>query len=85
MNTLIQDGVYGGVEKEMETHTNVLAGRIPGTEEPGGLPSMGSHRVGHDWSDLAAVAAADGGGGDGGVSFFCSSFKTKINHSIFTL
>ena len=36
----------------------VLAGRIPGTEEPGGLPSMGSHRVGHDWSDLAAAAAA---------------------------
>ena len=34
--------------------------RIPGTEEPGGLPSMGSHRVGHDWSDLAAAAAAAG-------------------------
>ena len=48
MNTLIQDGVDGGVEKEMETHTSVLAGRIPGTDEPGGLPSMGSHRVGHD-------------------------------------
>ena len=36
------------VEKEMATHTSVLAWRIPGTEEPGGLPSMGSHRVGHD-------------------------------------
>ena len=35
---------------------NVLAWRIPGTGEPGGLPSMGSHRVGHDWSDLAAAA-----------------------------
>ena len=35
-----------------------LAGRIPGTGEPGGLPSMGSHRVGHNWSDLAAAAAA---------------------------
>ena len=34
----------------------VLAWRIPGTGEPGGLPSMGSHRVGHDWSDLAAAA-----------------------------
>ena len=34
------------------------AWRIPGTGEPGGLPSMGSHRVGHDWSDLAAAAAA---------------------------
>ena len=38
----------------MATHSSVLAWRIPGTGEPGGLPSMGSHRVGHDWSDLAA-------------------------------
>ena len=45
------------LEKEMATHSSVLAWRIPGTEEPGGLPSMGSHRVGHDWSDLAAAAA----------------------------
>ena len=36
------------LEKEMATHSSVLAWRIPGTEEPGGLPSMGSHRVGHD-------------------------------------
>ena len=36
------------LEKEMETHSSVLAWRIPGTGEPGGLPSMGSHRVGHD-------------------------------------
>ena len=43
----------------MATHSCVLAWRIPGTAEPGGLPSMGSHRVGHDWSDAAAVAAAD--------------------------
>ena len=41
----------------MATHSSVLAWRIPGTEEPGGLPSMVSHRVGHDWSDLAAAAA----------------------------
>ena len=41
----------------MATHSSVLAWRIPGTGEPGGLPSMGSHRVGHDWSNLAAVAA----------------------------
>ena len=41
------------MEKEMATH--ILARRIPGTEEPGGLPSMGSHRVGHDWRDLAAA------------------------------
>ena len=46
------------LEKEMATHSSVLAWRIPGTEEPGGLLSMGSHRVGHDWSDLAAAAAA---------------------------
>ena len=43
------------LEKEMATHSSVLAWRIPGTGEPGGLPSMGLHRVGHDWSDLAAA------------------------------
>ena len=43
---------------EMVAHSSVLAWRIPGTGEPGGLPSMGSHRVGHNWSDLAAAAAA---------------------------
>ena len=42
----------------MATHSSVLSWRIPGTGEPGGLPSMGSHRVGHDRSDLAAAAAA---------------------------
>ena len=41
----------------MATHSSVLAWRIPGTGEPGGLPSMGSHRVGHNCSDLAAAAA----------------------------
>ena len=41
----------------MATHSSVLAWRIPGTGEPGGLPSMGPHGVGHDWSDLAAAAA----------------------------
>ena len=41
------------------THFSVLAWRIPGTEEPGGLPSMGSHRVGHDWSDLARMRALE--------------------------
>ena len=40
------------------THSSVLAWRIPGTGEPGGLPTMGSHRVRHDWCDLAAAAAA---------------------------
>ena len=42
----------------MATHSSILAWRIPGTGEPGGLPSMGSHRVRHDWNDLAAAAAA---------------------------
>ena len=41
----------------MATHSSILAWRIPGTEEPGGLPSMGLHRVGHDWSDLAAAVS----------------------------
>ena len=43
----------------MATHSSVLAWRLPGTGEPGGLQSMGSHRVGHDWSDLAAAAAEE--------------------------
>ena len=49
---------FHALEKEMATHSSVLAWRIPGTGEPGGLPSMGLHRVGHDSSDLAAAAAA---------------------------
>ena len=48
---------FHALEKEMATHSSVLAWRIPGTGEPGGLPSMGSHRVRHDWSDLAVAAA----------------------------
>ena len=48
---------FHALEKEMATHSSVLAWRIPGTGEPGGLPSMGSHRVGHNWSNLAAAAA----------------------------
>ena len=52
---------FHALEKEMATHSSVLAWRVPGTGEPGGLPSMGLHRVGHDWSDLAAAAAAADG------------------------
>ena len=52
------------LEKEMATHSSVLAWRIPGTEEPSRLPSLGSHRVRHIWSDLAAAAA--------GFTTFCS-------------
>ena len=46
-------------EKAMATHFSTLAWKIPWTGELRGVPSMGSHRVGHDWSDLAAAAAAD--------------------------
>ena len=49
---------FHALEKEMATYSSVLTWRIPGTGEPVGLPSMGSHRVGHDWSNLAAAAAA---------------------------
>ena len=49
---------FHALEKEMATHSTVLAWRILGMGEPGGLPSMRSHRVEHDWSDLAAAAAA---------------------------
>ena len=47
---------FHALEKETATQASVLAWRIPGTVEPGGLPSMGSHRVGHDLSNLAAAA-----------------------------
>ena len=47
---------FHALEEEMATHSSVLAWRIPGTEESVGLPSMGLHRVGHDWGDLAAAA-----------------------------
>ena len=48
---------FPALEKEMATYSSVLAWRIPGTGEPGKLPSMGSRRVGHDWSDLAVAHA----------------------------
>ena len=49
--------LFHALEKEMATHSSVLAWRILGMGKPGGLPSMGSQRVGHNWSDLAAAAA----------------------------
>ena len=48
---------FHALEKEIATHSSVLAWRIPGTRKPAGLPSMGLHRVGHDWSDLTAAAS----------------------------
>ena len=49
---------FHALEKEMATHSSVLAWRIPWTEKPGRLQSMGSHRVGQDWSDLAAGSSS---------------------------
>ena len=48
-------GLEDPLEKDTATHSSILAWRIPGTEEPGGLQSMGSQRLGHDWSDLACT------------------------------
>ena len=63
--TLLRDFTFTfhfhALEKEMATHSSVLAWRIPGMGKPGVLPSVGSHRVRHDWSDLAAAAAAAAG------------------------
>ena len=50
-------GWEGPLEKEIATHSSILAWRIPWTEEPGGLQSIGSHRVGHDRSNLACMPA----------------------------
>ena len=55
---------FHALEKEMATHSSVLAWRIPWTEKPGRLQSMGSHRVGHDWSDLAAPFMGEGRSGE---------------------
>ena len=54
----IKHTVASELEKEVANHSSVLAWRIPGMGEPDGLPSMESHRVRHDWSNLAAAAAA---------------------------
>ena len=50
---------FNALEKEMATHSSVLAWRIPGTGKAGGLPFMGLHRVRHDWSDLACMHALE--------------------------
>ena len=59
---------FHALEKEMATHSSVLAWRIPGTGEPGGLPSMGSHRVGHNWRDLTAAV------------YICQSYSPNSSH-----
>ena len=57
MSLFLDSQLYciGILEKEMATHSSILACIIPGMEEPGGLLSMGLHRVGHNWSNLAAA------------------------------
>ena len=80
---------FHALEKEMATHSSVLAWRIPGMGEPGGLLSMGSHGVGHNWSDLAAAATGEvrdrkqgsgyysvqgWGNGEGGITSNAQSF-----------
>ena len=73
--------LFHALEKETATHSSVLAWRIhssvlarriPGTGEPGGLPSMGSHGVGRDWSDLAAAGKASSAADVGGAAL-CSA------------
>ena len=73
---------FHALEKEMATHSSVLALRIPGTGEPGGLPSMGLHRVRHDWSNLAAAAAY---GKDLRACYYMGSWKNKIDVSVINL
>ena len=70
----------------MATHSSVLAWRIPGTGEPGGLPSLGSHRVRHDWSDLAAAAATPLTGPDNPLLclYFCYYLKWAYDNEMFT-
>ena len=75
---------FHALEKEMATHSSVLAWIIPGMGEPGGLPSMGSHRVGHNWSDLAA-AAANSGVGNGQEGLACRSpWGCRVRHDWMT-
>ena len=65
----------------MATHSSVLAWRIPGTGEPGGMSSVGSHRVGHHWSDLAAAAAGE----DytlASVFFFLADIELATDHPL---
>ena len=73
------------LEKEMAPHSSVLAWRIPGTEEPGGLPSMGSHIVRHDWSDLAAAADYNMNCASWGKAMPTSGSGLKFGTTLFSL
>ena len=72
------------LENKMATHSSVLAWRIPGVGEPGGLPSMGSHRVGHDWIDLAVAASCRSPGIRVPIFWVFLPFKAQISsHKVF--
>ena len=71
---------FHALEKEMATYSSVLAWRVPGMGQPGGLPSMGSHRVRHNWSSLAAVAAYLNG-----LVIFPTFFNFSLNLTIRSL
>ena len=73
---------FHALEKEMATHSSILAGRIPGTEEPSGLPSMGSHRVGHNSSDLAAASYSSTTAHSSSNTASESSGKVKFKNKI---
>ena len=78
---------FHALEKELATHSSVLAWRIPGTGEPGGLPSMGLHRVGHDWSDLAAAATPLYRAIEQSATIYQASFIIKcwVSHVIYRI
>ena len=70
---------FHALEKEVATHSGVLAWRIPGMAEPGGLLSMGSYRVEHDWRNLAAAAAAfKCCSPDQAELFYCDEWKLHL-------
>ena len=74
---------FRALEKEMATHSSVLAQRIPGMGQPGGLPSVGSHRVGHDWSNLAAATNSllfGGSDKETEVWWYCYDLLMQITH-----
>ena len=77
--------VVPGCDKEMATQSNVLAWRIPGTGEPGGLPSMGSHRVGHEWSNFAAAAAGCDLASGMGMAISWVSLRQELLESVWGL
>ena len=73
---------FHALEKEMATHSSVLAWRIPGTREPGGLLSSGSHRVGHNLSDLAAAAGANGKAVEiAGMDYFSKELRAQVKEN----